>query len=162
MSDASKFQTYDLKAFWRKKDNDLVVDGPCGPDRHLMFGALTMKRWTSEGNIDRSLFDELIMRGYDVTTIKFSVRMFRHPWITCGRNVWHKRTKQHRRIHHVRYEAGAAYVLTVDPAQDFSRVDVPANVNGHGYVTLEYVEENYTPERPAELREILAAEGVGL
>ena len=164
MSNAkTPLNAYDLRVFWSKKERDIVYDGPCGPDRHLMHVILTAKRRHTDG-FDPSLQEELILRGYDITTLKISVRRFSHPWIVSGREVWHRRTKELRRVHHVRYEAGAAFVLLVAPTQKGARVEMPRDAHsfGSGYITLAQAEEEYTPERPVDLREILAAEGAGL
>ena len=56
-----------LHTYWSKKENDLMVWHPEGAgtrcDGHWLVGSVFVKAFT----------DELIARGYDVTTMRFSV-----------------------------------------------------------------------------------------
>ncbi len=59
-----------LTAFWSSKEEDIVIGHPSGPDGHLLYGAL--------GFVDmghgKTLVQELEQRGYDITTLQFSVK----------------------------------------------------------------------------------------
>jgi len=59
----------------KRDKSDLQFAGPCGPDRHLLYGVFTMKGPDEDGNITRpSLVEELEARGYDLTTLEFRIR----------------------------------------------------------------------------------------
>ncbi len=55
-----------LKAFWSKKEKDLILDFPLGirtsADAH----------WIS-GMFNKEFTDELVARGYDINTLKFEI-----------------------------------------------------------------------------------------
>jgi len=158
----AEVSAYDLRVFWGKKDRDIHYDGPCGPDRHLMHVVMSTKRRHSDG-FDPSLLDELIARGYDITTLKFSVRRFRHPWIVQGHDIWHRKTGECRRVHHVRWERGYGFVRLLRPRESFNAVEIPCDLyRSSEYVTLADIERDYQPTAPLLLKEMLAAEGVGL
>ena len=156
-------ETYDLRVRWMKKDRDIVYDGPCGPDRHLMHNALTAKRLRTDDGFDPSLQDELILRGYDITTLKISVRRFKHPWIQRAAFVWHRKTGEKLRVHHVRWEQGVAYVRLMRPTEAFGSIDVPRDVQTDGcYRSIEEIERDYQATAPLPLKALLAGEGCGL
>jgi hypothetical protein len=154
--------TYDLRVFWRKKDRDIVYDGPSSPDRHLMDGMLTARRMHRDG-FDPSLQDELIARGYDITTLKFSVRRFQHPWIQRGRDIWHRKTGEKRRVHHVRWETGEGFVRMLRAGEAFGTVEIPRDLRwADGYTPIADIERDYQATAPLPLKALLAAEGAGL
>ena len=51
-----------LRAFWSRRQGDLIFEGPNGPDRRLLLKAFPVE-----------FTDELAKRGYDVTTLVFSI-----------------------------------------------------------------------------------------
>ena len=66
---------FDLKIKWSKKENDLLYYYPRKSDGgvlHDFFEYLTSKA-TCDGQ-ERTLRNELIARGYDITTLKFSIK----------------------------------------------------------------------------------------
>jgi hypothetical protein len=75
-----------LRLYWGKRDDDLMVYHPPGKgtraDARLIMGMLDNKRHVPTGpgdnsfekdNEQQSYLDELDSRGYDITTIKFSI-----------------------------------------------------------------------------------------
>lgn len=70
-----------LTARWSKREKDLVIAYPNGPDGHLAYNVLCgpRARYDSSQNpafpvvYDKSFTDELERRGYDLTTLKFSI-----------------------------------------------------------------------------------------
>lgn len=69
---------------------------------------------------DQSLLDELTARGFDVTTLRLTVRGYRHSWIQPGEVLFHRVTREWVRVHHVRWETvrrrGRKPVLTAGVA----------------------------------------------
>jgi len=73
----------DLTLKWSKKEQDLLCTGPSGSDRALVFHHLTSER--PHVDIDKiginpipvdycdSFVKELKDRGYDITTLKFTI-----------------------------------------------------------------------------------------
>lgn len=65
---------------WSKKERDLVCHYPSSADGSLTFGAFTSKRHHPlpfpHGVWDGSFVEELKKRGYDITTLKFSVEKY--------------------------------------------------------------------------------------
>lgn len=63
---AKKFIDNKLQAFWSKKERDIMLNYP--------LGVLTKSdgHWLS-GIFNEAFTNELTARGYDVTTLKFSV-----------------------------------------------------------------------------------------
>lgn len=65
-----------LMVRWSKKEQDLLIGGPNGPDRHLGHAFLNMTpilNW--EGKVlYENFIKELENRGYDITTLKFSIK----------------------------------------------------------------------------------------
>ena len=67
-----------LVAFWSKKEKDFLFRYPSSPDGHLLYGLLCADRQRYD-YIDKTVvFDpsfvkELERRGYDTTTLRFSV-----------------------------------------------------------------------------------------
>jgi hypothetical protein len=63
-----------LTAFWgrdmRGAKKDLVFGSPCRPDGHLLYGAFQVV----ELSPGKTLIQELEARGYDITTLQFSVK----------------------------------------------------------------------------------------
>lgn len=72
-----------LRAYWSKKENGLMLYHPLGEqtrcDARLLNDALSAKRCFADPGkplgveFDPSLLDELDKRGYDLTTIRFSI-----------------------------------------------------------------------------------------
>lgn len=64
-----------LYASWSKRERDLSFHWPAQkPDGHLLYGALCAKQWGPDGEMRPSLVEELESRGYDITTLRFSVK----------------------------------------------------------------------------------------
>jgi len=59
-----------LTAYWDKRERDIVFGSPCKPDGHLLYGALSFIEFSS----GKTLLKELEDRGYDITTLQFSVK----------------------------------------------------------------------------------------
>lgn len=59
-----------LGARWSKKENDLIFDFPSKPDGALLYYALTFTKTLSG---DKTLVEELTARGYDITTLRFTI-----------------------------------------------------------------------------------------
>lgn len=64
-----KVEKKKLTIKWSKREKDLMFNYPSKPDGHLMHNAFSYTP-TSSG---KSLIEELTARGYDITTIKFSI-----------------------------------------------------------------------------------------
>lgn len=73
----------ELKLYWNRRECDIGYswggDGASKPDAHLMHGVFTMDRLrpnyrTGLSEFDPSFVKELERRGYDLTTIKFSIQ----------------------------------------------------------------------------------------
>jgi hypothetical protein len=63
---------------WSRREKDLLIGGPNGPDRHLLHAALNCTPIGSEGQID-CLTKELERRGYDLSTLRFYCKRTRKP-----------------------------------------------------------------------------------
>ena len=66
-----------LSARYGKIDRgvDFIADGPCSPDRNLIFHVFGSPRYQpGTFQTDKSFLDELKERGYDIKTIKFSIK----------------------------------------------------------------------------------------
>jgi len=65
-----------LTAYWGRESKqksgpkDIVFGSPCRPDGHLLYGALA---YIDVGH-GKSLVEELEDRGYDITTLQFSIK----------------------------------------------------------------------------------------
>jgi hypothetical protein len=57
---------------WSKKERDLLIGGPRSCDRHLTHYALNCVPGVVKHD-DLSFVAELEKRGYDITTLRFSV-----------------------------------------------------------------------------------------
>lgn len=62
-------KTKKLTAKWSKKDNDIVFDYASKIDGRLLYHAFCIVKITD----DKNLTDELESRGYDITTLRFSI-----------------------------------------------------------------------------------------
>jgi hypothetical protein len=62
-----------LSAKWSKKEKDVMFHYPSKPDGHYLYGALSRPRYDYDGKPTPSIIDELKSRGYDVTTLLFSI-----------------------------------------------------------------------------------------
>lgn len=58
---------------WSKKEKDILVSYPDKRDGHLLVYYLASAIYDYKGQPEPSLIDELKDRGYDITTIKFSI-----------------------------------------------------------------------------------------
>jgi len=63
-----------LSAYWgrerRNEPKDLMYDSPCSPDGHLLHHAFSYV----EVSPGKTFVQELEDRGYDITTLQFSVK----------------------------------------------------------------------------------------
>lgn len=71
-----------LTVKWSKRERDFVIWSPCRPDGHLAhnrFSAQPMKYDVGkrEHYWEPSFIEELRSRGYDTTTLRFSVKRLR-------------------------------------------------------------------------------------
>lgn len=75
MSNRPNYNTH-LMVKWSKKEQDLLIGGPNGPDRHLTHQFFSVVPYLShEGKVVYENFvKELENRGYDITTLKFSIK----------------------------------------------------------------------------------------
>jgi hypothetical protein len=64
----SKARPPRLSARWDKRENDILISYPRSCDGHLLYSALCHG---FDGGV--ALVDELQARGYDITTLRFSV-----------------------------------------------------------------------------------------
>lgn len=78
-----------LRASWSKKEKDIVFGWPSGPstksDGHYLYGAMSRERFRPfEQKMDPSFLKELESRGYDLSTLRFSIcKKEGHPrWAT--------------------------------------------------------------------------------
>jgi hypothetical protein len=58
----------ELRVWWSKRERDFVIDYPSRPDGHLMHAFM------SREFLDKTMEEHLRERGYDVTTLRISVR----------------------------------------------------------------------------------------
>lgn len=58
---------------WSKRERDMMINFPTKPDGHLLHTVLNGQRFDAEGRPEPSLVDELAERGYDLTTLRFTV-----------------------------------------------------------------------------------------
>lgn len=71
-----------LSARWSKREKDLAFHWPASkPDGHLLYNVFCGNRWRPDwegmrvsGAFDPSFVKELEARGYDITTLRFSVK----------------------------------------------------------------------------------------
>jgi hypothetical protein len=63
-----------LRARWSKREKDILISFPSKPDGHLLQIYLNCERYSFDGTIMPSLVKELESRGYDITTLKFSIQ----------------------------------------------------------------------------------------
>lgn len=64
-----------LTAYWGRESRrctkkDLIFGSPCRPDGHLLYGALCFM----DMGHGKTLTQELEARGYDITTLQFSIK----------------------------------------------------------------------------------------
>jgi hypothetical protein len=64
-----------LSAKWSKKEGDIMIHYPSSPDGHLLHNVLAAKHYHPLAKVwdNLSFREELIARGYDITTLKFSI-----------------------------------------------------------------------------------------
>lgn len=112
-----------LRVWWKRTrhENDLYASGASNATLGFVLHALTgqrpSKRFVSgrgfvEGH-EQSIIDELIARGYDVTTLRFQVRGYKHLWIVPGQLLRHRVTNKWVCVHHVRWERGVGRVMLI-------------------------------------------------
>jgi hypothetical protein len=65
-----------LTAYWNKKERDISFGFPSKPDGHLLHGLFSGYYDRARMREDKvnNFFDELERRGYDITTLQFSVK----------------------------------------------------------------------------------------
>ncbi len=60
---------------WSKREKDLICHFPDSPDGALVFDSFTSERFRPASKIwSKSFVAELKERGYDITTLKFSIK----------------------------------------------------------------------------------------
>jgi hypothetical protein len=79
--------THKLTMRWSKREQDFVIDSPARPDGHLLHVVLNCERWNYEGRREPSLVAELDRRGYDTSTLRFSVQRKPCPCVAPMRDV---------------------------------------------------------------------------
>ena len=66
-----------LRAFWSKKEKDIMFYWPSGPhtktDGHFLYGRMSIGPFNYDGKLDTAFLKELEDRGYDLTTLLFSI-----------------------------------------------------------------------------------------
>lgn len=140
-----------LRVTWSRRQRDHVFHYPSSPDGHLTNGVLCSKRRRSEWPWDQSFMDELVVRGYDVTTFRMRVERYRHAWIRPGATLRHRQTGEERHVHHVRWERGVGHVFLVARRTDMGAhlEDVTRSVLGDRYLPIADVERDWQC-RPGE------------
>lgn len=68
-----------LKVKWSKKENDFLISFPRSCDGSLINDYLFNHQYWYDSRMKKSLKDELEERGYDLTTIKFSIKLKDSP-----------------------------------------------------------------------------------
>lgn len=67
-----------LRAFWSKRERDVLYEYCNKPDGHLLhdfFSYAKVPTSDNEGNpISVTMLEELERRGYDLTTLRFSIK----------------------------------------------------------------------------------------
>lgn len=103
---------------------------------------------------DQSILDELTARGFDITTLRLTIQGYRHLWIVPGEMLFHRKTREWVRVHHVRWEtvrrrgrkpyltAGVALTRWVAGETDYDE-HVRDVVRRRPYVPLADVERDY-------------------
>jgi hypothetical protein len=65
----------ELSAKWVKSKNDIIYAFPSRSDGHLLNNVFTSSRISPVDLMpQKSFIDELTMRGYDITTLRFSIK----------------------------------------------------------------------------------------
>lgn len=62
-----------LRARWSKREQDVMIEYPRKCDGHLIHYYMGSPRQSGQEWVP-SLFEELEKRGYDLTTLKFSIK----------------------------------------------------------------------------------------
>lgn len=93
-----------LRAQWSKRERDVSFGWPSGPqtkaDGHLLHSVFGVERYPPPSPLNRlpdpSLLKELERRGYDITTLCFSIcKKVGHPrWKTADAALASKETDQ--------------------------------------------------------------------
>ena len=138
----------DTRAWALQKGNaSMILSAFCSP---RPTGSLIRRAF------DQSLLDELTARGFDITTLRLTVQGYRHLWIQPGEVLFHRKTREWVRVHHVRWEtvrrrgqkprltAGVALTRWVaDEKADYYDEHVRDVVRRWPYVPLADVERDY-------------------
>ena len=139
-------------------DRDLRAWALQSGNARMILGAFCSPRPTGSilrSGFDQSLLDELVARGFDVATLRLTVRGYRHLWIQPGEVLCHRVTREWVRVHHVRYETvrrrGRKPRLTAGVALTHWGADVETDHDEHvrdvvrrrPYVSLADVERDY-------------------
>ena len=67
-------ETNELKVKWSKKENDHLISFPKSSDGSLIHDYLFYDQYWFGGKSKKALIKELEERGYDLTTLKFSIK----------------------------------------------------------------------------------------
>lgn len=71
----SKRKQPELRVVWSKREEDLLFHfNGQKADSHLIHSMLCAERLKLDGEFERSFVHELEARGYDVKTLRFSIR----------------------------------------------------------------------------------------
>jgi hypothetical protein len=150
--------TTKLQVWWKRTrhESDLYAAGASnatlGFILHAFAGPRERTRFVNGrgfvSGFDQSVLDELIARGYDVTTLRFQVRGYKHLWIVPGQILQHRTTRAWVRVHHVRWERGVGRVMLVPyiPSERVAAFDehVKDVARRLPYVPIVDVERDYT------------------
>lgn len=79
-----------LRVRWSEKERDLTIHYPAKPDGHLAYAVICAHRMfydyqAGRHEFDPSFADELKARGYDITTLRFSIQ--RDPFWLAARAI---------------------------------------------------------------------------
>lgn len=86
---AKKTQRPKLRAVWSKRERDIMFHYPTSPDGHLL------NSFFDHVSIDgRTLRQQLVDRGYDIATLKFSIERFTEGKCAGGHAQAWDRTKK--------------------------------------------------------------------
>lgn len=80
---SKKTKKNSLRAFWSKKEKDIMFGWPDGlqtkTDGHFLYHRFSIGPFNYDGNLQLSFLEELDKRGYDLTTLSFSIRKKETP-----------------------------------------------------------------------------------
>jgi hypothetical protein len=74
---ARRTRSNTLSAEWSKKEKDIVFYHPDGPqtkcDGHFLYSSFSVGKFDHNAKLQKAFLDELEARGYDITTLRFSI-----------------------------------------------------------------------------------------